>query len=766
MPIARFKTSGCVILCAAFFWIHQARAEWAAAKAPLMTRWAAEVSPTNVLPEYPRPQLVRPEWLNLNGLWNYAITPDSMSRMPETNGQILVPFPVESALSGVMKKFDEHSVLWYRRTFTLPKAWEEQRVRLHFGAVDWECRVMVNDQEIGRHRGGYDAFTFDITDALKWNDAEEISIAVTDPTEGDQPHGKQSRKPEGIFYTASSGIWQTVWLEPVPEICIDQLQLTPLISAAALKVRAAVANSSDQLVIEAVASANGVEVGRVTSGPNQTALLTIAAPHLWSPDDPFLYDLRVTLKDGDRVLDTVTSYFGMREIGLKKDAHGRTAIALNGRFIFEIGTLDQGFWPDGNYTAPTDSALRYDIEFLKNVGFNLIRKHVKVEPQRWYYWCDKLGLLVWQDMPSGGNGTPEARQDFELELTHLITGMYNHPSIVQWVLFNEGWGQYDTERLVQVIKTIDPNRLVDDASGWTDMHTGDMMDVHSYPEPVGAELDPTRAFVLGEYGGIGIRITNHCWVSKSWGYKMVGLEQLPGWYVRLLHEIWNLHDKVGLSAAVYTQTTDIESECNGLMTYDRAVMKLKPELIRSANLGIFTNLIAELGDKLGAADYIPVQTTNQQLYSNTVNRVIVSDAIVDQPAWRYTVKQPTSDWSQPDFDDSAWIEGVAGFGTTGTPGSIVNTLWKTSNIWLRRKIILQDTDLKNIKLQLHHDDDVEVYLNGVLAFSQKSYLKNYGEFDINPEAQRALKSGINTLSAHCHQTRGGQFIDVGIIRAK
>ena len=652
----------------------------------------------------------------------------------------------------------------------MSESWRGRRVRLHFGAVDWQCRVWINGRDIGEHRGGYDAFTFDITDALQWNGAEELSLCVADPTEGNQPRGKQSRKPEGIFYTSTSGIWQTVWLEPVPEVCLEGLRLTPDFALSGLRIRSAVSSWSEQLEVEAVATTNGKEVGRAVGKPNQSFLLSVADPHVWSPDDPFLYDLRVTLKDGGRVTDSVTSYFGMREIGLKKDEQGRPRIALNGPFIFEIGTLDQGFWPDGLYTAPTDEALRFDLEFLKRSGFNLVRKHVKVEPKRWYYWCDKLGLLVWQDMPSADNRTPDARQDFEIELWRMIEGLYNHPSVVQWVLFNEGWGQYDTERLLVQIKKLDPTRLVDDASGWTDLRVGDVVDGHSYPEPFAAESDSQRAIVLGEYGGIGIGVEKHSWAGKSWGYQMVGdLDRLPVWYFHLLHEVWGLHDKFGLSAAVYTQTTDIESECNGLMTYDREVMKVDPALLRSANQGIFSNAFPSIALQdwtLGQPIPPLLQMPNRRRSSNAFQRIIVSDATVDEPAWRYTFRQPANRWLLTDFDDSQWREGKAGFGTLGTPGAVVRTLWNSSDIWLRRRIVLQKADLEKPRLELHHDENVEVYLNGALAFKQGGFLTDYSQFDISPQAHRALHVGTNAIAVHCHQTIGGQYIDVGIVEPR
>ncbi|HEV2320573.1 MAG TPA: glycoside hydrolase family 2 TIM barrel-domain containing protein, partial [Verrucomicrobiae bacterium] len=562
---------------------------WQPVRAPLMTRWAADVSPTNVLPEYPRPQLVRPDWKNLNGLWDYSLTADSSDPPVSFAGKILVPFPVESALSAVMTHFDEHSKLWYHRIFSIPRSWRGQRVRLHFGAVDWKCEVWINGHEVGRHQGGYDPFTFDITDALHWKHPEEIIVAVTDPTDdGDQPRGKQSRKPEGIFYTSTSGIWQTVWLEPVPQTCIDALKTVPDVDSRSLHLWAAVNSLSDNLRVKATALVDGREVGSVSGPPNSELVLNLSHMRAWSPNDPFLYDLRVTLKDGNKVLDSVSSYFGMRKIALRRDDEGVMRIALNDQFIFQVGTLDQGFWPGGIYTAPSDEAMRSDIKFLKQGGFNLIRKHVKVEPQRWYYWCDKLGMLVWQDMPSGNNATTAGRRDFESELFHMIDNLNDHPCIVTWVLFNEGWGQYDTESLAKWIKGMDPSRLVDNASGWTDMRVGDLVDMHNYPGPDSPDPDPRRADVLGEFGGLGMTIPGHTWSTNYWGYVMLtNRDDLAERYTHMMKQVWRLHVLRGLNAAVYTQTADVETECNGLQTYDRAVAKIPPSVLLAANNGGF-----------------------------------------------------------------------------------------------------------------------------------------------------------------------------------
>ncbi len=710
---------------------------WHPAKPPLMTRWTAEVGPTNALPDYPRPQLVRAKWLNLNGLWDYAITPDSIHQPPPFAGKILVPFPVESALSGVMTHLNEHSKLWYHRDFSVPESWRGQRVRLHFGAADWHAEVWVNGHAIGQHQGGYDAFTFDITDALRWNGLEDVSVCVTDPTEGDQPRGKQSLKPDGIFYTSTSGIWQTVWLEPVPAVCIDRLKATPDVDANALHLRVAVNDLSDHLRVEAVASIGGREIARVTGLANAELILNLPNAHLWSPDDPFLYDLQVTLMEADKPLDAVSSYFGMRKIALSKDDQGVTRMALNGQFVFEIGTLDQGFWPDGIYTAPTDAALRSDIEFLKKCGFNLTRKHVKVEPDRWYYWCDKLGLLVWQDMPSGNNATVDGRRDFENELFHMVNGLGNHPSIIVWVLFNEGWGQYDTEPLVQWLKELDPTRLVDDASGWTDMGVGDLIDVHRYPGTDALVAEPHRASVLGEFGGLGLSVAGHSWSTNCWGYVMLADgKDFAFRYSQALKHVWKLHVLRGLSAVVYTQTTDVETECNGLQTYDRAVTKIDPVVALAANHGSF---------------------------SETPMNIILADGLFGRTNWKYTTEIPAEDWSKAEFESRAWKEGAGGFGSVGTPGFFPNTTWETADIWLRREFTLKTDELSGIQLQIFHDEDAEIYLNGVLAVKLSGYITDYDEFEISKAAAAALQPGRNTIAVHCHQTTGGQGIDVGIL---
>ena len=572
-------------------------ATWQPANGPLKTRWAKDVSPESPHPEYPRPQMVRQDWLNLNGLWDFAITPrDALHATFQT--QILVPFPVESALSGVMRAVGENDRIWYRRTFELPRKWRGQRLLLHFGAVDFEATVWVNGKEVGRHRGGYDAFSFDITDAVNRSGANELVVIAWDPTDaGTQPRGKQVRKPHGIWYTSSSGIWQTVWLEPVNAAHITELKITPDVDNGTVTVLPSTPPTLGVCMAELTIRDGRKVVHTASVNAGRSITMPVKNARLWSPEDPHLYNLTICLKLGSRTIDKVESYFGMRKISLGKDGKGFTRLLLNNRPYFQFGPLDQGFWPDGLYTAPTDEALRYDIEMTRKLGFNLARKHVKIEPDRWYYWCDKLGLLVWQDMPSGDkyigakdpdiSRSPESAKQFEQELAALIGGRGNHPCIVMWVPYNEGWGQWDTARVVGMIKQQDPTRLVDNTSGWSDRGVGDVNDMHNYPGPGSPEPEAERAIVLGEFGGLGLPVSGRTWQSEeNWGYRsFTDAGALTTAYVDLVRKLFPLIEEKGLSAAVYTQTTDVEVEVNGLMTYDRAVVKMDLDKVTAANHG-------------------------------------------------------------------------------------------------------------------------------------------------------------------------------------
>src|ERR1700733_11038668 len=557
----------------------------------MKTRWANGVSADNVHLEYPRPQMVRSNWLNLNGLWDFSINRLDHTNVVVFNGQILVPFPVESMLSGVRKAFTPQDKMWYEQKFKIPANWRGQHVLLHFEAVDWETTVWVNGQQVGIHRGGYDRFSFDITDALNPDGDQTLTVSVTDPTDtGFQPTGKQMLYPHPPFFSASSGIWQAVWLEPVPATHIESLKMVPDIDKGVLQLTTFVdGTDTNGYTVEATVLNGQKEVGHTTGRVDEAFDLPVPDAKLWSPDHPFLYDLKVTLRHNGRALDLVSSYFGMRKISLAKDTNGYPRLMLNNHQLFELGALDQGYWPDGIYTAPSDDALRYDIEVMKELGFNLCRMHVKVEADRWYYWCDKLGLLVWQDMPNGDRPAgpketeiqrqPASAQEFEEELGRMIVGRGNHPCIVMWIAFNQGWGQYDTVRIADLIKKLDPSRLVIDPTGWYDKGVGDVRSLHAYPGPAEPEHDGRRACVDGECGGLGLAVPGHIW--KTLGYDNITYFQTPAalalGYTSLTSKIQNLADKKGLSGAVITELTDVETELAGFMTYDREVIKMPPD---------------------------------------------------------------------------------------------------------------------------------------------------------------------------------------------
>lgn len=712
---------------------------WEPAQGPLMTRWSQDVGPDRAWPEYPRPQLVRKEWTNLNGLWQYAIRPAGESRPADWDGEILVPFAVESALSGVRKAVSPGERLWYRRSFAPPSLVGGQRLLLHFGAVDWKCAVWVNGREVGQHTGGYDPFRFDITDALRPG-ANEIVVAVTDPTDtGAQPRGKQVLEPHGIMYTAVSGIWQTVWLEPVPSRRIESLKIIPDIDRDTVSVRAD-APSAAGARLRVRVTRDGVPIGEAEGVAGEAIGVAVPDPVLWSPDRPELYDLQVELIADDQTVDTVSSYFGMRKIEVRKDDQGVHRLWLNNRVLFQYGPLDQGWWPDGLYTPATDAAQRYDIELTKQLGMNMARKHVKYENARWYYWCDRLGLLVWQDMPSGDTDrNADSRANFRRELQAMIDALGNHPSIVMWVPFNEGWGQHDTQQVVEWLQKYDPTRPVNEASGWHDRGSGDVSDMHSYPGPGMREPEPNRVSVLGEFGGLGMPVRGHTWQQeRNWGYVSYDdAGKLTDAYVDLLTEMRPLIGR-GLAAAVYTQTSDVEIEVNGLVTYDRALVKMDAQRATAA------------AEKL----YQPPP----------VVRTLVETSTTNPQTWRYTTVEPAQDWQQPAFDDSAWQQGPAGFGTEGTPGAVVRTKWDNSDIWLRRTFELAALPADGeIMLSIHHDEDAEVYLNGQLVRTFKGYTQGYRLAALGKNARNGLRVGQNTLAVHCHQTSGGQYIDVGLM---
>ncbi len=565
--------------------------QWQRLAPPLSTPWTNQVSPTNALPDYPRPQLTRAKWQNLNGVWEFAhANPGEAPPVGKSLAErILVPYPVESALSGIMR---HETQMWYRRTFQVPQDWHGQRILLHFQAVDYDATVIVNGKTVTRHTGGYDSFSVDVTDALTTATNQEIVVGVADPNDsGGQPLGKQRKPGDGIFYTPTSGIWQTVWLEPVASPShIDRLDVTTDLGSATVNV---VVGGPLRQRVEVVASDHGTVVGRVTGEPNKPLKLNIPHAHPWTPDDPFLYDLKVRLSTGDEA----GSYFGLRTISLGQTPDGKQRMLLNGKFVMQIGPLDQGFWPDGIYTAPTDAALKFDLEQEKALGFNMVRKHIKVEPDRWYYHADQLGLLVWQDMPAMKDDiepSPAARVTFESELHRMIDQHSSFPSIVSWVPFNEGWGDYDVGRIADQVKAWDPTRLVNAESGVNccrsepDSGRGDMYDDHTYTGPGTPMQTGTRAAVDGEYGGLGLKVDGHQFdPAGSFAYEMEpDSATLTRRYGELQQRLLMVAQRCGVSAGVYTQTTDVEKEVNGFYTYDRQVRKMDFAAVRAANLAV------------------------------------------------------------------------------------------------------------------------------------------------------------------------------------
>ena len=579
---------------------------WAPVGDRIMTQWGENLDPSEVLPEYPRPQMVRGEWMNLNGLWEYAITP-AEAEPDKMDGIILVPFAVESALSGVGRAVGENEALWYEREFIVPEEWAGQRVQLNFGAVDWKAEVYVDGAFVGEHTGGYAPFSFDVTDMLAKGKKHSLMVKVTDRTDKwFQPRGKQVSQPEGIWYTAVTGIWQTVWMEPVPASHIDSYYAVADIDEGTLAVTVDAA-LEDGDVVEVVLLADGAPVAKAEG---REVTLAVPEMRLWSPSDPYLYDLEIkVLRDGAAV-DAVKGYTAMRKISYAADKDGHKRMLLNNEPLFQYGPLDQGWWPDGLYTAPSDEALAFDIEKTKEMGFNMIRKHVKVEPSRWYWHCDRLGMLVWQDMPSiadnstnvwdnrtyeNGTDTPvpdDAKANYYKEWGEIMSAFKVFPCIVIWVPFNEAWGQFDTEEVVKFTRAQDPTRLINYASGGNFVKcSGDILDLHNYPHPEMYLYDKDYINVLGEYGGIGWPVEGHLWQpDRNWGYvQFKSADEVLDTYEKYADMLIDLIDD-GFAGAIYTQTTDVEIEVNGLMTYDREVVKLDMERLSAINRKVIESM--------------------------------------------------------------------------------------------------------------------------------------------------------------------------------
>ena len=730
-----------LIMVAALFcgsWLQAQRPK----QAPLMTKWAKDVDPAHPLPDYPRPQMVRQQWLNLNGIWELqsGLEGDPVPTGKKLGGHIVVPYPVESALSGVMLHFDR---LWYRRTFTVPNDWKGRQVMLHFGAVDYESEVYINGKSVGVHKGGYDPFSYDVTPYLSQGGTQEIIVRVYDPTElGGQPRGKQTDDIGGIMYTPTTGIWQTVWLEPVERRSIHDLKIVPDVDRSELHLTVNTTDSAAPETVSVMVEDGGKVVKKFEGKANAALEIPIANPKLWSPDHPFLYDLKISLEQNNRATDNVSSYFGMRKIGIGKVGKFNR-ILLNNEYVFERGPLDQGFWPDGIYTAPTDDALKSDIETMKALGFNMVRKHIKVEPARWYYWTDKLGLLVWQDMPSADSYPwqvetvpPVDKTEFESELKRMVETHWNSPSIISWTVFNEAQGQYDSARLAGMVKSLDPSRLVNEASGGAYTGSGDLNDLHQYPEPGIRAATPNQAAVNGEYGGIGYQVPGHTWTGSEGTYTNVSTpDDLLYLYAEYISKVKKLDEEQGLSATVYTEITDVMTEINGLLTYDR-IPKVPIGKIYQAN-----------HSTLPMPDY----------------RVVVPSSEKERQPWKYTTTKPADDWASSEFDDAPWKKGPGGFGSAKDAAA---TSWTTHDIWMRRHFnpgsLSADQFANLVAHDLHHGE-VQIYINGVLAYAQGGDSDSWEHRGLSSAARAAVHANAdNVLAVHGVRGHRDQFVDAGL----
>lgn len=715
-------------------------------KGKMMTVWGEQVSPDNVWQEYPRPQLKRDQWQNLNGLWEYAIVSKEADEPQKFDGKILVPFAVESSLSGVGKPVLPEQKVWYKRSFSVPAGWNGQNVLLHFEAVDWEATVWVNGKLAGTHKGGSTAFSFDVTRYLKKGE-QELVVSVWDPTDTEaQSRGKQVLDPKGIWYTPVTGIWKTVWLEPVGKTAMRSVYPISDIDKGQLALHPEVSGIKGGEELRVHVLKNNKLVAEKSFSLAGPVVLDIPSPQLWTPDSPELYQLKLALYRNDKLLDEAGSYFAMRKISMVKDDQGFQRVQLNNETIFQYGTLDQGWWPDGLLTPPSAEAMRYDLEVLKTMGFNMLRKHIKVEPSLYYYYADSLGLLVWQDMVSGFKTAKRSEQhvnwsaaedwmrpqesarQFEAEMKEEIDQLKFFPSIVTWVIFNEGWGQYETKRVVEWSMAYDPTRIIDGVSGWTDRECGHMIDIHQYPGPgmEPAAKNPGRVVVLGEFGGLGLPVEKHLWNPnmRNWGYRTYSSEpELLTEYAKLIHNLGPMRHK-GLSAAVYTQTTDVEGEVNGLMTYDRKVIKMDPDLLRILHAPLY------LADPVEVKD-------------------LIADSEVKRQKIRFSEEAP----------GEGWQSGV--FANQMKNAEAPLAVSKGKRIWSVNSFVLEEIP-EGISLRVLAYGDVNVYLNGNIVLDKRIISKrHYEDFNIS-EFRGYLKKGENTVAIETGEFEMNSEFDFGL----
>lgn len=758
---------------------------WTPVNAPILTDFGESINPKKVLQEHPRPQMVREDWKNLNGLWDYAITPKSSTAIPDPQGKILVPFCLEAPLSGVQKHLKTDEYLWYFNQFSIPGKWKKKKVLLHFGAVDWECEVWVNDELVGTHQGGYIPFNFDITGAIKPGGKQSLRVRVSDPRGGIfTSNGKQANNT--IFYETVSGIWQTVWLEPVPEVSIESLKIEPDVDKGQAGISAVLSGDSKGYELKVVALENEDPILENWGEAGETVMLKLDNPRLWSPESPFLYGLEVSLMKNERMVDKVSGYFGMRKIHVEK-LDGFNKILLNNEEVFQYGPLDQSYWPGSVLTPPSDEAISWEIGYLKDIGINMVRLHITSNPDRWYYHCDRMGLLVWQDFVCArGRGiiNEASSKRWVEEQKSMVDALYNHPSIVMWVLFNESWGQHKTSQLTDLFMEYDPTRLFSVASGWNDLeNAGHIRDVHDYtfhPSiPIGSE-EPHRAVLLGECGGQNVIVGPNNWSRKpyseyetpkkgdrryQWGNGMspgalmdeeTVVEMKRGTftqgenfavrYEEFIDGIRMLKNE-GLCGAVFTQMTDMKNEQNGFLSFDRKVSKMDESRFRGIHEKLYT-------DPPGEKPVIHAYSGKAEI-------------------WKFEMQEPAEGWTHPDFDDSGWRTGQAPFGNTSDYE--YHTAWNTEALYLRKNFHLDKVpDQLALKTYIYgfmyrEISTLQVYLNGELIKSTLDRNRNQelrtSTILLSGKAMELLKAGENSIAIEADFSQvPSRFLDIGLIK--
>ena len=714
--------------------------DWTAG-AGLKTRFASEVDPAKTHQDYPRPRLTRHVWATLNGLWDYAIDSSGAKPPPFTDAKLLVPFPLESQLSGVSGALlKANDFLWYHRRFTLPAEWRTQRVLLHFGAVDWDASVRINDTEVVAHQGGYDGFSADITDQLASGDEQDILVRVADPSDsGSQPHGKQALVPNaGVTFTSVSGIWQSVWLEPVPALSIQNVDLDGDPKTGVVTVTPTLAGVAKGTTLRAIVLDDGAEVARAEGHDGAAFDVTVPSPKPWSPDSPFLYEVTLELEQDGVVVDSADSYLGLRKVALGADG-AATKVLLNDAPFVGVGVLAQGYWPEGLYTPPNDAALKADLTLVKNLGFNTIRVHQKLESERFYYWADQIGLMVWQDVPAGDNNTVAARTLFSAELTAMVNARHAHPSLAVWSLFTADIGQKgaDVPKLVETVKAATTSQLVIGVSGPGDEGSGDIRD---RPDggAVTCPVPDKRAVALGQFGSLTRAIQGHTYNGTgSVAQTAVDTDR----YVGLARRARGLADRPGLSTAIYRQLTDVENELDGLVTYDRQVTKIVAKSVAEANT-IATTAIVPL-----------IQASEFE---------VKPEYLKDAQVFRYTTTAPIAQFVETDFDDTTWTAAPAGIGDTPDTGARTRTKLSFNEIWTRTTFTLDKKPVGRLIVRAMYDEDTQVFVNGVIAADLNGFTNKYGDYIGSDAAVQALVKGKNTIAIHTYNTNGGRYSDAGL----